>query len=175
MRGLNPLKKQTLEMSRIQNLLLSAFLAYSAYGCTRQEEQKTQVNVTQQSAEPEVAANEAAKPIALAIDLAKKSYDISERLAPIVFTGSGTVGMDQLIYGRTIDFPTSKLLGEWPPGGSPEDQAWGDYLYCKDALLTLNMAAMAGYNRSKHPGEQERERFSKSMATCKKTLEMQND
>lgn len=168
-------KSRQSKMARIQKLLFILFLAYSACGCTQKEEQSTQGNSTQQPVEAEVAASDAAKPISRAIDLAKSSYEISERLAPIVFTGGGTVGMDQLIYGRTIDFPTSKLLGEWPPGGGPEDQTWGDYLYCKDALLTLNMAAMAGYNRSKPPGEQERERFSKSMATCKKALEIQNE
>jgi len=138
--------------------------------CSRNNDAPSNSNISSSVESDSSQSISQSQPLEVGVALAKRSYEMASSLAPIVYTQNGTVGMDQLIYGRSIDLPLSNLLSEWPVGGTPEEQVWGDLLYCRDALLTLHLNSMAGFNRAVPPSGEDKKRFNNSLEACNKAL-----
>jgi len=69
-----------------------------------------------------------------------------KQLEPLVLEGRGLAGAPSATYFRTFLNPLEDSVRKWPVLGDKENSTWGDYLYCRDALLGLQTIGMGQEN-----------------------------
>lgn len=84
--------------------------------------------------------------------LAQAAVQQLKQLEPLVLEGRGLADVSTSIYYRTFLNPIVEILNRWPVMGDEEFHTWGDYLYCRDALLALQTMGM-GQSTSALSGE----------------------
>ena len=84
--------------------------------------------------------------------LAKAAVQQLQQLEPLVLEGQGLSGAPAATYYRTFLNPLQQSVDTWPTLGDKEFNTWGDYMYCRDALLALQVIGM-GQNNSTLKGD----------------------
>lgn len=80
--------------------------------------------------------------------LAQEAVKVLKTLDPQVLKGEGMAGAPFVQFTRDFQRPLYESSNKWPVMGDKEATTWGDYLYCRDALLDLQTLGMGQQNGS---------------------------
>lgn len=75
--------------------------------------------------------------------LAQEGAALLRKSEPMVLDGNGLKGASTAVYYRGFENPLQEHLAKWPTNDQPEWRSWGDYFYCRDAVLSLMLIGMA--------------------------------
>ena len=78
--------------------------------------------------------------------MAQAAVQQLKQLEPLVLEGGGLTGAPATTYYRKFLNPLQDSVNKWPVLGDKENSTWGDYLYCRDALLDLQVIGMGQEN-----------------------------
>jgi hypothetical protein len=88
-------------------------------------------------------AAHAARPASEGKKLALQAVTLLKKTEPMALDGHGLQGASSGLYYQAFENPLADQLAKWPTNMDPESRTWGDYLYCRDALMDLRSLGMA--------------------------------
>ena len=75
--------------------------------------------------------------------LAQESVALLKKSEPMAIEGNGLKAASAAVYYRAFENSLQDHLAKWPTNVDPEFRTWGDYFYCRDAVLSLKLIGMA--------------------------------
>ncbi len=85
----------------------------------------------------------AARPAVEGKSLAQEGVRLIKKMEPMVLGSGGLKSASTSMYFQVFENPLQDHLKKWPTDVDPEIKSWGDYFYCRDAVMSLVLIGMA--------------------------------